>query len=143
MEKQNDQLQICDELDNTFKTFVFEAENSPQNASLLLTKATTIKRKCKENIEDVKSLEGVFKLLEQKRKVEVVYNWNCIHIDSFMSCYFNCYNRLMSRLPRQRRMPLFAFLLHFVASSSKVCSTLVYWKFQWMYCSHYKVNNTL
>ena len=71
MEKQNDQLQILtnemketkskgeqlikinDELDNKFKTFVFEGEMSPQNASTLLTKATAIKRKCKEN-KDVK-----------------------------------------------------------------------------------------
>ena len=32
---------------------------SPQNASMLATKATAIKRKCKENKEDVKILEGV------------------------------------------------------------------------------------
>ena len=73
MEKQNDQLQINDKLDNKFNTFVIEAEKSPQNAPLLLTKATEIKCKCKEN-KDFKNLEGVLKLLEQKRKVEVEYN---------------------------------------------------------------------
>ena len=89
MEKQNDQLQILtsklketnskieqlikinEKLDNKFKTFVIEAEKSPQNESLLSTKATAIKRKCKENKE---KLEGVLKVLEQKRKVEVEYN---------------------------------------------------------------------
>ena len=40
---------------------------------LLLTKATAMECKCKEN-KDVKKLEGVLKLLEQKRKVEVEYN---------------------------------------------------------------------
>ena len=64
---------INDELDNEFKTFVFEGEKSPQNASLLLTKATAMKRKCKEN-KDVKKLEGVLKLLKERRKVEVEYN---------------------------------------------------------------------
>ena len=85
MEKQKDQLQILtskmketnskieqlikinDELDNKFKIFVFEAEKSPRNASLLLTITTAMKCKCKEN-KDVKIL-GVLKLLEQKRKV--------------------------------------------------------------------------
>ena len=98
-------IKINNDLDNKFKAFVFEAEKSPQNASLL-AKATAMKHKCVEN-KDVKKLEGVLKLLEQKGKVEVEYNWNYIHIDSCMFCYFNYYNRLM---------PFFAFILHFVAS---------------------------
>ena len=112
-------IKIDGKLDNEFNTFVFEAEKSPQNASLLLAKATGIKLKCKENKKKVKKLDGVLKLLEQKRQIEVEYNWYCIHVGSCMFCYFNYYNRLMPKLPRQRRMSFFAFILHFVASLLK------------------------
>ena len=44
-------IKINDDLDNKFKTFVFEAEKSPQNAPLLLTKATAMMHKCVENID--------------------------------------------------------------------------------------------
>ena len=57
-------VKINQQLDNEFETFVFEAERLPQNAHILLSKATAMKRKCKENKEDIKKLEGAIKVLE-------------------------------------------------------------------------------
>ena len=111
------------------RLFVFEAEKSPQNAPLLLTKANAIK--CKE-YEDVKKL--CLKLLEQ-RKVEVVCNWNCIQIDSH-TFYFNYYNRFYGK--ECHFLHLFYISLHLFNSMFYI-SIL---KVQSMYCSHYKVNNT-
>ena len=95
LEKQNDQLQIltCKMKETNSKIeqliklmtslimnsrLVFEAEKSPQNASLLLPKATAMKSTCKEN-KDVKKLEGVLKLLVQKSRVQLK-----LHAHGFM-----------------------------------------------------------
>ena len=46
-------IKINNDLDNEFKTSVFEAEKSPQNASLLLTKSNAIKSKENKDVLNV------------------------------------------------------------------------------------------
>ena len=59
-------VKINKELDNEFETFVFEAESCPENAKMLLSKATAMTRKCNENKEGINTFEGALKVMEEK-----------------------------------------------------------------------------
>ena len=51
-----------------FEDFVYEVDKNLERASLLVSKATALKRKSNENKNDLKKLEETIKVLEEKRK---------------------------------------------------------------------------
>ena len=55
-------------LDKEFEDFVYETDKNPERASLLVSKATALKRKSNENKNDLKKLEETIKIFEEKRK---------------------------------------------------------------------------
>ena len=59
---------VNEHLDKEFEDFVYEADRNPERASLLVLKATALKRKSNENKNDLKKLEETIKVLEEKRK---------------------------------------------------------------------------
>ena len=48
---------VNDDLDKEFEDFVYEADKNLERASLLLSKATALKRKSNEKKNDMKKLE--------------------------------------------------------------------------------------
>ena len=59
---------VNEHLDKEFEDFIFETDKNLERASLLVLKATTLKRKSIENKNDLKKLEQTIKVLEEKRK---------------------------------------------------------------------------
>ena len=59
---------VNEHLDKEFEDFVFEDHKNPERASLLVLKATALKRKSNENKNDLKKLEETTKVLEEKQK---------------------------------------------------------------------------
>ena len=59
---------VNEHLDKEFEDFVYEADKNLERASLLVSKATALKRKSNENKNDLKKLEETIKVLEEKRK---------------------------------------------------------------------------
>ena len=53
-------------LDKEFEDFVYEPDKNPERASLLLSKATALKRNSNENENDLKKLVDTIKVLEEK-----------------------------------------------------------------------------
>ena len=59
---------VNEHLDKEFEDFVYEDHKNPERASLLVLKATALKRKSNENKNDLKKLEETTKVLEEKQK---------------------------------------------------------------------------
>ena len=59
---------VNEHLDKEFEDFIFETDKNLERVSLLVLKATTLKRKSIENKNDLKKLEQTIKVLEEKRK---------------------------------------------------------------------------
>ena len=59
---------VNNELDKEFEDLIFKADKSPDEAQLLVSKATAMKRKSNQNKRDVKKLEGTLGVLREKRK---------------------------------------------------------------------------
>ena len=59
---------VNDHLDKEFEDFVYQADKNPERASLLVSKATPLKRKSNENKNDLNKLEETVKVLEEKRE---------------------------------------------------------------------------
>ena len=59
---------VNEHLDKEFEDFAYEDHKNPERASLLVLKATALKRKSNENKNDLKKLEETTKVLEEKQK---------------------------------------------------------------------------
>ena len=59
---------VNEHLDKELEDFVYEDHKNPERASLLVLKATALKRKSNENKNDLKKLEETTKVLEEKQK---------------------------------------------------------------------------
>ena len=59
---------VNEHLDKEFEDFVYEDHKNPERASLLVLKATALKRKSNENKNDLKKLEETTIVLEEKQK---------------------------------------------------------------------------
>ena len=55
-------------LDKEFENFVYESDKYPERASLLVSKATALKRNSNKSKNDLKKLEKTIKVLKEKRK---------------------------------------------------------------------------
>ena len=66
---------VNEHLDKEFEDFVYEDHKNPERASLLVLKATALKRKSNENKNDLKKLEETTKVLEEKQKK--LMQWHC------------------------------------------------------------------
>ena len=60
---------VNEHLDKEFEDFVYEADENPERASLLVSKVTALKSKPDENKNGLKKLEETIKVLEEKRKM--------------------------------------------------------------------------
>ena len=59
---------VNNELDKEFEDLIFKADKSLDEAQLLVSKATAMKRKSNQNKCDVKKLEDTLGVLREKRK---------------------------------------------------------------------------
>ena len=59
---------VDNELDKEFEDLIFKADKSPDEAQLLVSKSTAMKRKSNQNKCDVKKLEDTLEVLREKRK---------------------------------------------------------------------------
>ena len=76
---------VNEHLDKEFEDFVYEDHKNPERASLLVLKATALKRKSNENKNDLKKLEETTKVLEEKQKAYAV---TLLDFQTFLPSYF-------------------------------------------------------